>query len=76
VFDRCLVVVGRRGVWLIPDRSEGNSAARLVLAVVAVLMVVLWFVLAVFTSAGRVGGSRMLADVACGGLYEAAEGYR
>ena len=66
---RLSVAVGRRTVRLINDPSKNNSAALLVSAVIAVLVVGLCFVLAFFSRAGQIGNSRLLADRASGGLY-------
>jgi hypothetical protein len=75
-----LVALGRRTARLIHDPSKNNSvnnsAARLVSAVGAVLLVGLCFMLAVFNPAGQIGGSPVLADRAGSGLYDTAEGYR
>jgi hypothetical protein len=48
----------------------------LVSSVVTVLIVGLCLMLAVLHPAGQVGSSRVLADRASGGLYDAPEGYR
>jgi Type VII secretion system ESX-1, transport TM domain B len=48
---------------------ETDSAALLVSAVIAMLVVGLCFVLAFFNPAGQIGSSRVLADRASGGLY-------
>jgi type VII secretion protein EccB len=69
LFHRLSVAVGRRTVRLIHDPSKNNSAALAVSAVVAVLIVGLSFVLGFFNPAGQIGGARVLADRASGGLY-------
>lgn len=66
---RLSVAVGRRTVRLIHDPSKNNSAALLVSAVIAVLIVGLCFVVGFFNRAGQIGGSRLLADRVSGGLY-------
>jgi type VII secretion protein EccB len=66
---RLSVAVGRRTVRLIHDPSKNNSAALLVSAVVAVLVVGLCFVLAFFNPTGQIGNSRVLGDRTSGGLY-------
>lgn len=66
---RLSVAVGRRTVRLIHDPSKNNSAALLVSAVIAVLIVGLCFVLGFFNRTGQIGGSRVLADRTSGGLY-------
>jgi type VII secretion protein EccB len=66
---RLSVAVGRRTVRLIHDPSKNNSAALLVSAVIAVLIIGLCFVLGFFNRAGQIGNSRVLADRATGGLY-------
>jgi hypothetical protein len=75
-YPRLWVAVGRRSVRFDHDLPKNNPAAQLALAVVAALIRGLCFMLAVFNPAGQVGGSRVLADEASGGLYDAAEGYR
>jgi type VII secretion protein EccB len=69
LIHRLSVAVGRRTVRLIHDPSKNNSAALLVSAVIAVLVIGLSFVLGFFSPAGQIGDSRMLADRASGGLY-------
>ena len=54
---------------LIHDPSKNNSAALLVSAVIAVLVVGLCFVMGFFNRAGQIGSSRVLADRISGGLY-------
>jgi hypothetical protein len=76
LFHRLSVAVGRRTVRLIHDPSKNNSAALLVSAVVAFLVVGLSFVMGFFSPAGQIGGQRVLADRASGGLYDAPEGCR
>jgi type VII secretion protein EccB len=66
---RLSVAVGRRTVRLIHDPSKNNAAALSVSAVIAVLIVGLCFVVGFFNRAGQIGGSRLLADRASGGLY-------
>jgi type VII secretion protein EccB len=69
LFHRLSVAVGRRTVRLIHDPSKNNSAALLVSAVIAVLVVGLSFVLGFFNPVGQIGTSRVLADRASGELY-------
>jgi type VII secretion protein EccB len=69
LFHRLSVAVGRRTVRLIHDPSKNNSAALLVSGVVAFLVVGLSFMVGVFSPAGQIGGSPLLADRASGGLY-------
>jgi type VII secretion protein EccB len=69
LFHRLSVAVGRRTVRLIHDPSKNNSAALVVSGVIAFLVVGLCFVLGFFSPAGQIGGSRVLADRASGGLY-------
>lgn len=76
LFHRLAVAVDRRIVRLVHDLPKNNPAAQLASAVVAALIVGLCFMLAVFNPTGQVGGSRMLADEASGGWYDAAEGCR
>jgi hypothetical protein len=76
LFHRLSVAVGRRTVQLIHDPSTDNSAALLVSAVGAVLVVGLCFMQAIFNPAGQIGSSRVLADRADGRPYEVPEGYR
>lgn len=66
---RLSVAVGRRTVRLIHDPSRNNSAALLVSAVIAVLIVGMCFLLGFFNQAGQIGGARVLADRTSGGLY-------
>lgn len=44
-------------------------------AVIALLIVELCFMLAFFNPAAQIGSSRLLADRASSGLYDAPEGY-
>jgi type VII secretion protein EccB len=69
LLHRLSVAVGRRTVRLIHDPSKNNSAALVVSAVIAVLVVGLCFVLGFFNPAGQIGSSRVLGDRASGGLY-------
>lgn len=69
LLHRLSVAVGRRSVRLVHDPSKNNTAALLVSAVVAVLVVGLSFVMAFLKPAGQVGESRVLADRANGALY-------
>ena len=63
------MAVGRRSVRLVHDPSKNNTAALLVSAVVAVLIVGLGFVMAFIKPVGQVGTDRLLADRANGALY-------
>jgi type VII secretion protein EccB len=74
LLHRLSVAVGRRTVRLVHDPSRNNSAALLVSAVVAVLVVGLSFVLAFFKPVGQIGSSRLLADRANGALYVEVDG--
>jgi hypothetical protein len=67
------VAVGRRTVRLIHDLSANSSAALLVSAVVAVPIVGLCFMQAVFNPAGQVGSSWVLADRADYRPYDVPE---
>ncbi|WP_254848369.1 type VII secretion protein EccB [Mycobacterium sp. SP-6446] len=69
LFHRLSVAVGRRTVRLIHDPSKNYSAALLVSAVIAVLIVGLCLVTGFFNRTGQIGTSRVLADRASGGLY-------
>lgn len=74
LLHRLSVAVGRRTVRLVHDPSRNNSAALLVSAVVAVLIVGLSFVLAFFRPTGQIGTQRLLADRANGSLYVEVDG--
>jgi type VII secretion system ESX-1 transmembrane protein EccB len=74
-FHRLPVTVRGRVMQIIHDRSKNTSAALLALAVSAVPIFGLCFMLAVFNSAGQIGGSQVLDDQATGRWYDAPEGY-
>jgi type VII secretion protein EccB len=69
LLHRLSVAVGRRSVRLVHDPSKNNTAALLVSAVVALLIVGLAFVMAFLKPVGQVGTDRVLADRANGALY-------
>ena len=74
LLHRLAVAVGRRTVRLVHDPSRNNTAALLVSAVVALLVVGLSFVLAFLKPVGQVGQDRLLADRANGALYVEVDG--
>jgi type VII secretion protein EccB len=74
LFHRLSVAVGRRTVRLIHDPSKNNSAALLVSGVVGFLIIGLSFMVGVFSPAGQISDSRVLADRASGGLYVEVDG--
>jgi type VII secretion protein EccB len=69
LLHRLSVAVGRRSVRLVHDPSKNNTAALLVSAVVALLVVGLSFVMAFLKPVGQVGSDKLLADRANGALY-------
>ena len=74
LLHRLAVAVGRRTVRLVHDPSKNNTAALLVSAVVALLIVGLSFVLAFLKPVGQVGQNRLLGDRATGALYVEVDG--
>jgi hypothetical protein len=76
LFHRLSVAAGRRTLWLICDPSKSNSATLPVSAVIAVPIIGLCIVPAFFNPVGQIDGSRVLADRASGGLYDAPRGCR
>jgi Type VII secretion system ESX-1, transport TM domain B len=76
LFYRLSLAMGRCRVRHSYGSAENDVAALPVLAVGAILIVGLCFILAIFNPAGQIASSQVLAQVAGGGLYDTAEGYR